>query len=82
MAISCATFEKTAVSCWREGARHSWWHNPSQNKRSSVPRHNEVDDDLARAVFVIGPDNKLKHVEYVSDITQHPNYDAALAAAK
>jgi len=31
---------------------------------------------------VIGPDNKLKHVEYVSDIAQHPNYDAALAAAR
>ena len=41
-----------------------------------------LDRLLARAVFVIGPDNKLKHVEYVSDIAQHPNYDAALAAAK
>ena len=41
-----------------------------------------LDRVLARAVFVIGPDNKLKHVEYVSDITQHPNYDAALAAAR
>jgi thiol peroxidase len=41
-----------------------------------------LDRILARAVFVVGPDNKLKHVEYVSDIAQHPNYDAALAAAK
>jgi len=41
-----------------------------------------LDRVLARAVFVIRPDNKLKHVEYVSDITQHPNYDAALAAAR
>ena len=41
-----------------------------------------LDRVLARAVFVIGPDNKLKHVEYVSDITQQPNYDAALKAAK
>ena len=41
-----------------------------------------LDRLLARAVFVIGPDNKLKHVEYVSDIAQHPNYDAALAAAR
>ncbi len=41
-----------------------------------------LDRVLARAVFVVGPDNKVKHVEYVSDITQHPNYDAALAAAK
>lgn len=37
---------------------------------------------LARAVFVIGPDRKIKYVEYVPEITQEPNYDAALAAAK
>ncbi|MDI7266521.1 MAG: type II toxin-antitoxin system HicA family toxin [Myxococcota bacterium] len=34
----------------REGGRHSWWHNPGRNKRSAVPRHNEVDDDLARKI--------------------------------
>jgi len=33
-------------------------------------------------VFVVGPDDKLKHVEYVSEIANHPDYDAALAAAK
>ena len=41
-----------------------------------------LDRVLARAVFVVGTDNKLKHVEYVSSIGEHPNYDAALAAAK
>jgi thiol peroxidase len=41
-----------------------------------------LDRVLARAVFVIGSDNKLKHVEYVGSIGEHPNYDAALAAAK
>jgi thiol peroxidase len=41
-----------------------------------------LDRILARAVFVIGPDNKIKHVEYVSDITQQPNFEAALAAAR
>lgn len=41
-----------------------------------------LDRVLARAVFVVGPDNKLKHVEYVGSIGEHPNYDAALAAAK
>ena len=37
---------------------------------------------LARAIFVVGADNTLKHVEYVSEIAEHPDYDAALAAAK
>jgi len=41
-----------------------------------------LDHLLARAVFVIGPDNKVKYVEYVKDITEPPNYEAALAAAK
>lgn len=36
----------------------------------------------ARAVFVIGPDNVVKHAEYVSEIGEQPNYEAALAAAK
>jgi thiol peroxidase len=37
---------------------------------------------LARAIFVVDGQGKLKHVEYVKEITEHPNYDAALAAAK
>ena len=41
-----------------------------------------LDRVLARAVFVVGPDNKLKYVEYVASIGDHPNYEAALAAAK
>jgi thiol peroxidase len=41
-----------------------------------------LDRLTARAVFVIGPDNKVRHVEYVKDITEHPNYEAVLAAVK
>ena len=41
-----------------------------------------LDRLTARAVFVIGPDNKVRHVEYVKDITEHPNYEAILSAAR
>jgi len=41
-----------------------------------------LDRLTARAVFVIGPDDKVRHVEYVKDITEHPNYEVVLAAAK
>jgi len=41
-----------------------------------------LDRCLARAIFVVDPQGKLKHVEYVKDISEHPNYDAVLAAAK
>ena len=36
----------------------------------------------ARAVFVVGKDGKIKHAEYVNEITTEPSYDAAIAAAK
>ena len=35
-----------------------------------------------RAVFVVGKDGKVKHVEYVKEIATEPDYDAALNAAK
>ena len=34
----------------REGARHSWWHHPTLNTRSAVPRHNEIHDILAKKI--------------------------------
>lgn len=37
---------------------------------------------MARAVFVVKPDGKLAHVEYVSEVSAEPDYSAALAATK
>lgn len=37
---------------------------------------------LARAVFVVDASDKVVHVEYVSEATQHPDYEAAVEAAK
>src|ERR1700690_1254657 len=37
---------------------------------------------LSRAIFVVGPDDKIKYSEYVPEVANHPNYEAALAAAK
>src|SRR5437773_7050624 len=37
---------------------------------------------LARAVFVVGKDNKITYAEYVPEVTEQPNYDAAVAAVK
>lgn len=36
---------------------------------------------LARAVFVLGPDNKVEYVEYVDEVGNEPDYDKALEAA-
>jgi mRNA interferase HicA len=34
----------------REGGRHSWWENPSLNKRSAIPKHSEISDVLANKI--------------------------------
>jgi len=36
----------------------------------------------SRAIFVLGKDNTIRYVEYVKEVADHPDYDAALAAAK
>jgi thiol peroxidase len=36
----------------------------------------------SRAIFVVGKDNTLNHVEYVKEVADHPDYEPALAAAK
>ncbi|GAC91008.1 thiol peroxidase [Anoxybacillus sp. LAT_35] len=37
---------------------------------------------LARAVFVVDRNDRVTYVEYVSEATNHPNYEAAIEAAK
>ncbi|ASF17487.1 thiol peroxidase [Shewanella xiamenensis] len=37
---------------------------------------------LARAIFIVDAEGKLKYQELVPNIAQHPNYDAALEALK
>lgn len=37
---------------------------------------------LSRAVFVVDAGNKLRYVEYVPEVANHPNYEAILACVK
>jgi thiol peroxidase len=36
----------------------------------------------SRAIFVLDQNNRIKHVEYVKEVADFPNYEAALSAAK
>ena len=36
----------------------------------------------SRAIFVLDGNNRLRHVEYVKEVGDHPNYESALAAAR
>ena len=37
---------------------------------------------MSRAIFVIDPNNTVRHAEYVKEVADHPNYESALAVAK
>jgi thioredoxin-dependent peroxiredoxin len=37
---------------------------------------------LSRAIFVVDKDNVIRHAEYVKEVADHPDYEAALSAAK
>ncbi|MBI5616627.1 MAG: type II toxin-antitoxin system HicA family toxin [Gammaproteobacteria bacterium] len=34
----------------RDGGRQSWWQHQESGKRSAVPRHREIDDQLVRKI--------------------------------
>ena len=36
----------------------------------------------SRAIFVLDGSNQIRHAEYVKEVADHPNYDAALGAAR
>jgi len=36
----------------------------------------------SRAIFVLDRKNNIRHVEYVKEVADHPNYESALAAAR
>jgi thiol peroxidase len=37
---------------------------------------------LSRAIFVIDRNDIVRYVEYVPEVTQHPDYDKAIKALK
>jgi thioredoxin-dependent peroxiredoxin len=36
----------------------------------------------SRAIFVLDKQNKIRHAEYVKEVADHPNYEAALSVAR
>jgi thiol peroxidase len=36
----------------------------------------------SRAIFVVDQKNRIRHAEYVKEVADYPNYEAALAAAR
>ncbi len=43
--------ERDGCTLLRHGARHDIYHNPSTGKSQPVPRHNEINEILARKII-------------------------------
>jgi len=57
-------------------------HNQSFGKAYGVQISGLAIPLLTRAVFVVDAGGVVKHVEYVKEVADEPNYDAALSALK
>ena len=57
-------------------------HNMSFGKNYGVLLQGLPIPLLSRSIFVVDKNGKLTYVEYVPEVTQHPNYDNAVAALK
>ena len=84
--ISCDLPPAQARFCGAEGIDTEKFRVLSDHKDVSFGRaYGTLIPELrleCRALFVLDADNKLRYVEYVPEIAEHPNYDAALACAK
>jgi thiol peroxidase len=71
----CTTENISAIQTISDVHNHSFGKNWGVLIESGLPL-----PLLARAVFVVDKAGKITYAEYVSEVTNHPNYDAALAA--
>ena len=84
--ISCDLPTAQARFCGAEGIDTEKFRVLSDHKDVSFGRaYGTLIPELrleCRALFVLDADDKLRYVEYVPEVAEHPNYDAALACAK
>ncbi len=84
--ISCDLPMAMGRFCGAEGIDPEKVHSLSDHKYTEFGQaYGTLVSDLrvlSRAVFVVDKEGVLRYVEYVPEIAEHPNYDAALACAK
>jgi thiol peroxidase len=84
--ISCDLPPAQARFCGAEGIDTEKFRVLSDHKDTAFGRaYGTLIPDLrleCRALFVLDAENKLRYVEYVPEVADHPDYDAALACAK
>ena len=82
-AVIARYFDKTSRKVGNEFRDYIFEHQPevtAENLRGYSEKF--AADHKVDLPFVVDPKGKLKHVEYVKEIAEHPDYEAALSAAK
>lgn len=84
--VSCDLPMAQARFCGAEGIDKEKFIQLSDHKDKDFgKKYGTLISDLGvecRAVFVLDKDDTIKHVEYVPEIADHPNYDAIINCAK
>jgi thioredoxin-dependent peroxiredoxin len=84
--ISCDLPMAQGRFCGSEGINTERMKTLSDHKLTDFgKKYGTLISDLrieSRAVFVVDASDKLRYVEYVPEVANHPNYDAILACAK
>jgi thioredoxin-dependent peroxiredoxin len=62
-------------------AQKRWCNDFQVDKVKMLSDHKDLRIE-SRAIFVVDRNNKVVHAEYVKEVADHPDYEAALAAAK
>lgn len=47
------TLKKRGCILVRNGAKHDWYQNPKNKNCQPIPRHNEIDENLAKHILKI-----------------------------
>ncbi len=83
-----------AVSCDLPFAQKRWCGAANASKIQTLSDHRDTSFGkaygvlikelrlLARSIFIIDANDKIQYVEYVKEVTEHPNYEKALASLK
>ncbi len=86
MTVSCDLPVAMSRFCGAENIDMEKMHVLSDHKDTSFGKSfGTLIPDLrveCRAVFVLDKDDTIKHAEYVGEVADHPDYDAALNCAK
>ena len=69
----CGAFGVDKVKMLSDHRDGSFGSNMERRGRAQVKRGD---------IFVLDPSNTIRHVEYVKEVAEHPNYDTALSAAR